>query len=245
MAFRKMLLALVACVAFAAFATSSAQAAEGEGWTIEGVKLAAGKTETVTASKNAGSSLQLTAELLNKKLTLDATEVSCVSCTIDNTTKAGHSAGSLKFTGVTVTEPANCTVHSAGQPDGTVVTNALTDEVIMDPTAGSTAVFDKFFPESGSTFVTLEFTGATCVFAELDVTVEGTATGQAVHGSNDEPSKTGENFVTQSLLFNKAAQETGGGLLYLSGVKTKPAFLDATVNNVLSGANVGKKFGSD
>jgi hypothetical protein len=150
----------------------------------------------------------------------------------------------LEFTGVTVTEPANCTVHSPGKANGTVVTNQLTDTVIMDKTQGSSAVFDKFFTDSGP-FVVLVFTGEKCVFNELEVPVQGSLTGRAVH-SEDVVSRTGELFVTQSLLFNKTEQETGGGSFTVGeGGSAKAAFLDATVDNSLLGVNAGKVWGAD
>jgi hypothetical protein len=244
MRLKKMIAALAACLALGAVAANMAQA-EGTCWTIQGVCLSG--SETVSLEKHTGSTISLTAELLSRKLTLDATGVKCaagVSCTIDNTVSKNHSAGKLEFTGVESTEPANCLVHSPGKANGTVVTNALTDTVIMDKTSGSTAVFDKFFTDSGP-LVELEFSGLKCTFNELIVPMQGSLTGRAVH-AEDAASKTGEQFVTQSLLFNKAEQETGGGSFTLGeGTSAKVAFLDATIDNKLSGANVGRIWGSD
>lgn len=239
MRLRKTIVALCACIAVGA---AAAQAADGEGWTIEGVKLIG--LETATASKNAGSSLEFIGSALEKEIALAATEVACEGCTIDNTTSSGHSASKLKFTGVTVKMPPNCTVHSPGSAGGTVVTKALTDQVIMDPTAGSTAVFDKFFPETGTVIAELEFTGATCIFDGTVWQVNGTLTGQFVH-AGDAADRTGEDLVTQSLLFNDAAQKTGGGFSYLGTSKGLAFVFRGTLNLSLSGSSIGKKFGAD
>ena len=227
---KKIFAALLACLALGAVAANSAQA-EGKCWTIEGVCLKG--AEEVKVERHPGSGvLQLTAELLNKKLTLDANKVECAAgaaCTIDNVTAPNHSAGKLEFTEVTVTEPANCTVHSPEKPNGTVVTTALTDTVKMDATVGSTAVLDTFFPETGTKFAELEFTGALCPFNELVVPVEGEAVGLAVFEKSstekDFPAKTEELRVVQSLTFNEAAQKTGGAVLYLRGTKPSQPIL--------------------
>jgi hypothetical protein len=247
MRLKKTITALIACLALGAVAANMAQA-EGTCWTIQGVCLAdGGVTETVSIEKHIGSSLSLTATFLGIAIRLDATGVGCASgtaCTIDHTVGKNHSAGKLEFTGVTVIEPANCTVHSVGKTAGKIVTNAMTVTVIMDKTSGSTAVFDKFFTDSGAFFEPI-FGGEKCVLNELSIPWQGSLTGRVVH-AEDAPGKTGEQFVTQSLLFNKAEQETGGGSFTLGeGASAKVAFLDATIDNRLSGANVGKIWGSD
>jgi hypothetical protein len=244
MRLKKMIAALGTCLALGAVAANMAQA-EGTCWTIQGVCLSG--SETVSIEKHTGSTISLTAELLGTKTTLVATGVRCAtgtSCTIDNTVTKNHSAGRLEFTGVEAKEPGNCAVRSPGKANGTVVTEALTDTVVMDKTSGSTAVFDRFFTDSGQ-FLNLEFADEKCVFNELVAPVQGSLAGRVVH-TEDAASKTGEQFVTQSLLFNKAEQETGGGFFTLGeGTSAKAAFLDATFDTKLSGANVGKSWGSD
>jgi hypothetical protein len=241
---KKMFAALIACLALGAVAANSAQA-EGTCWTIEGTCLSG--SETVHIEKHAGSSLSLTATVIGQPLTLNATGVHCAigaTCTIDNTVSPNHSEGALEFTGVTVVEPANCTVSSPVNPAGTVTTNPLTDTVIMDR-LGGTAVFDKFFTDNDQPLVVLVFGGPKCEFDELEVPVFGTVTGRAVHASGDIPTKTNEQFVVQSLLFNKAEQETGGGHLYVGEGSANEAFFDGTVDNALSGPETGKIWGSD
>lgn len=247
MRLRKMFLALVACLAVAAMAASAAQAQ----WTVVKAGTTLVGKESVAVS---GGPFTLTAELLGLKLVVTASHVECtpgVECEIDNLIGTDHSAGGLTFTGVTVDKPLHCTVSSPGEPDGTVTTKALTDEVIMDPTVGSTAVFDKFFPETGTKFVELEFEsepGAECTLEGLNVPVEGTLTGEAVHETatvTDIPTETGELYRNQGVTFSESLQKTGGGLLYLSGNKAKPAYLDGTADNELDGARAGEPFGAD
>jgi len=238
MRLKRMIAALAACLALGAVAANMAQA-EGTCWTIKGSCVPVGKSETVKIEKHTGSTLSLTGELLGKKLTLTATAVECAAgatCTVDNTVSPNHGTAVVGFTGVVAAEPANCTVHSPGKANGTVVADMVTDTVIMDP-KGGTAGDQKW-----DTVILVEFTGEKCVFNELEVPIEGSITGRMVH-SEDVASKTGEQFVTQSLLFNKAEQETGGGKLTI-GEAGNVAFLDGTVDLTLSGANLGNVWGS-
>ncbi|HKZ12405.1 MAG TPA: hypothetical protein VJL81_01025 [Solirubrobacterales bacterium] len=163
MRFRKIALALFACLALGAFATSAAQAAEGEGWTIEGVgKLPFGTHQGVSCAKHGTSTLIFTSSLLGSEVELSAEGVDCLEkagsknpATIDNGYKVkegekevekggpGHSEGVLTFTGVKVLKPApgKCSVKNTGGELGEITTAALTDEVIMD------TVIDKGPPE--------------------------------------------------------------------------------------------------
>jgi hypothetical protein len=204
---------------------------------VNGAALGLANKETVKVS---GGPFTLSSSVLGAAITLNATEVECdeaggTTCQIDETNAkkeltTDHSAGRLVFTGVTVTSPAKCTVHSVGAANGTVTTEALTDEIIMDP-SGGTATFDKFFPEEGETFVTLELTGAECTLAGVVAAVKGTVTGRT--------SNTGVAAVTQSITFNAAEQATGGGVLKLG---KEAATLTGVANNKLSGPNAGKTF---
>jgi hypothetical protein len=240
----KMFTALLACLALGAVAANSAQA-EGTCSTIKGVCLKG--SENVTIAKHTGSAFALTGTLVGKRLTLTATEVHCgtgVECEIDNTVTPNHSSEVLELTGVTVTEPAGCTVHSPGRSAGTVATNTLTDTVIMDKTAGSTAVFTKLFVDGSKPFATFVFGGAKCVFNELEDPLFGSITGRMVH-SEDAVSKTGEQFVTQSLHFNEVEQKTGGGKLFFDEGPEVEAFLDGTLDTKLAGTNAGAIWGFD
>jgi hypothetical protein len=254
MRFTKVATLLIACLAMTAAAASVAQA----NWTIEGKTLPelGIEKESVEVKTHNKKPLTLTAEVGATKVEISAKSIECtakVECTIDNGLGANlgkqtdHSSGQLTFTEVSVVKPSSCTVHSPGATAGTVTTQPLTDTVIMDPN-GSTATFDTFFPETGTAFVNLEFGGGTCPFNELSLPVQGQTCGRAVHTSGtteDLASLTKEQFLEQGLQFNEAEQKTAGCLLYLNNNKEKPAYLDATVVNLLSGKNKGKIFGAD
>jgi hypothetical protein len=243
MRFRKIALALFACMALGAFVANAAQAAGWEIGTTEnqtggGTVIASGTHQEVSCAKHSGSSLTFTSTLLGAEVELAATGITCVGAKIDNTTETGHSEGTLKFTGVTVVKPAHCSV-----PGGSLATNALTDHVIMDPTSGSTVVFDKFTPETGTTFVTVSFEGTECVLAGDSAPVKGTACGEAVRtepAGTFVPNVTSTLFKVQTLLFGSAQQTTGGCALTLGSAAAQ---LTGAVDNELIGTNVGKPFG--
>jgi hypothetical protein len=89
----------------------------------------------------------------------------------------------LTLTGVKVLKPSTkCSVKNVGGTSGEITTAALTAEVIMDPTAGSTVMFTRLFPETaGGAFVTVEFSGSECPLSEASASVKGAACGEAVH----------------------------------------------------------------
>jgi hypothetical protein len=261
MRFRKIALSLFACLALGAFAANLAQAAEGDGWTIgttenqttAGTLIPNGVHERVKCqnhtnkAKEAKTPLIFTSTLLGSAVEISATNVDCLEkkgstnlATIDNTTSKGHSEGVLTFTGVKVLKPANCSV--AGEE---LTTAALTDKVKMDKkVAGSTTVFDEFFPENATTgFITIEFQGSLCALAEDTGTVKGTACGESVHtnaaGTGFEPNKTGTLTTTQSLAFGSAQQTTGECALTFNGATAQ---LTGAVDNELES---DKPFGSD
>jgi hypothetical protein len=238
MRFRKIVLALFACMALAAVVANAAQAA---GWEIGTTENQTGGgtvltgSETVNCAKHPETSLVFTSSLRSIPVKLVATQVDCVESKINNS-PAGHSEGKLRFTGVTVAEPANCTVVG-----GELTTAALVDNIIMDPTSGSTTVFDKFAPASGTTFVSVTFAGTKCTIAEETAAVKGTACGEAVHTLTPgtfSAIPTGTLFATQSLLFGSSQQTTGGCALTLG---TAAATLSGAVDNTLAS---GKPFGS-
>jgi hypothetical protein len=219
---RRMMAVLFAVLALTALVgAANASAAK---WFINGSELTSPATETVSAEKAAGETkLELTAAALGFKLT--ATGISCVGCTIDNTVEGGHSAGKLKFTGVTVDEPLGCVVASS------LETGALTDRVKMGVAGHESETFDEFFTDpiegAAQPFITIKITECA---AAGSYKVSGTVTG---HSAN----ATGVEATTQTLRFSEADQANGGGALTMGG---KTAQLMGEVTNKLSGANAGK-----
>jgi hypothetical protein len=226
MRFRKVALALCACLALGVLPASAAQAAEGEGWTIGGLGVIPNGThQGVSCEKHFGafSTLIFTSTLLGSEVELSAEGVDCLEkagstnpATIDNTTTRGHSEGVLTFTGVKVVKPANCSV--AG---GEITTALVTDQVIMDTkVAGSTSVLDRFSAEEG-VWDSVELQGALCPLAENTAALKGTLCGEFTHtnaaGTGFEPTKTGTLTKVQTLLFGEAQQKTAGCALTTGG----------------------------
>jgi hypothetical protein len=216
MKLKKLGLVLVAILALAAVVAGSAQA----NWEIEGKAFTEGQKEKV--SVEATETFTLKSKILGSEFVLTASKLSCkegVECLIDQKGAVDHSSGVLSFSGLTVDKPAGCVVA------GPINTLPLTDELIMDP-SGGTATFDKFFPESGTTFVEIEVTGCA---AAGKYPVTGTVTGLS--------NNTGVGAVSQPLTFSAANQTTGGGALKLG---KEAAELSGKAVNKLAGANVGK-----
>jgi hypothetical protein len=244
MRFKKIALALFACMALGALAANVAQAGQWTVGTTENQTTAGTKItkENVSCEKHSGSSLTFTSTLLGAPIELTAEGVDCVESTIDTTTAGvDHSEGKLTFTGVKVVKPAGCKV-----PGEELTTGALTDEVIMDPTAGSTVTFDKFFtdPVGGvaQPFITISFEGAECALAGNSAPVNGSACGEAKSNNLTTANVTGTLTKVQTLLFGSAQQTTGGCALTFGKAAAQ---LTGAVDNKLSGANAGKPFGAD
>jgi hypothetical protein len=247
MRFKKIALALFACMALGALAANVAQAGQWTVGTTENQTTAGTKItkENVSCKRHGTTPLVFTSTLLGAAVEITASGVDCVNATID-TTEAGvdHSEGELTFTDVTVVKPAHCMV-----PNDELTTGKLTDEVIMDPSGGA-VTFDKFFtdPVGGvaQPFVTIPLTGVECALDGNSAQVFGSACGEAVHtnaaGTGFEPNNTGTLTKVQTLLFGSAQQTTGGCALTFGKAA---ATLSGAVDNELSGTNVGKPFGAD
>jgi hypothetical protein len=235
MRLKKTLLALVACMALAAFGANAAQATPGAQWTVGAEGSGPGTTlssETVNVS---GGPWTLSSSVLGAPIVLHAEEVECSPNATCEIFGEGSSRGSLTYTEVTVTEPATCSANSPGEPVGTVTTEPLKDTIIDDPTNPEGPVFDRFEPAGATPFVEIQLTGAECPFAGVTAPVTGSATGEASH-------PTGYLAVTQELTFGSSQQSTGGGELKLGKA---PATLSGTAVNTLSGGNAGQAFGVD
>jgi hypothetical protein len=243
MRLKKMLVALVACMALTAVAANAAQAALH--WTVNGgTTLAGPETVTVGTDGPGAGAWLLSGTTLGTTVELTAENVECGTvggCTIQG---AGASTGTLKYTGVTVMKPAGCSAGNPGKTAGSITTAALKDQVKMDKkVAGSTVVFDEFLPSSGTTFVEIEFSGATCTLAEISLPVKGQAEGETGHTVSGvfTPNTTGQEFSPQLLRFGSAQQTTGEGALTLG---TGAVTLTGIASNTLSGTHAGQTFGA-
>jgi hypothetical protein len=249
MRFKKMLVALVACMALTAVTANGAQAALR--WDIDGTPLAG--SETVTVGTHEGKHLGawiLSGSAIGTTIDLMAEDIECGAvggCKIEG---AGASAATLKFTNVKVAKPTSCTAQSPGGVAGILTTNALKDQIKMDTkTAGSTVVLDEFSPvAAGGALLEIEFSGADCTLAGNKLAVKGTAEGEALHTVGEGGvnrlviNNTGEEFVQQLLRFGSSQQKTGGGTLTLGGGN---ATLAGTAAIVLNGKpHAGQEFGA-
>lgn len=171
MRFKKLVPALVACLALSAVAATGAQAALQ--WTVnEPAEVLS--SETIDAYANPGD---IPWEFSSKVglATVDLVDegVSCVGeCSISG---AGKSKVKLKFSKVTVSVP-HCAV--AG---GTFTTKALKGQVFMD-SLFPTSTFDLVEPAEGTTFVEvqLENEGGTCALG-TSLTFTGSLVGEATN----------------------------------------------------------------
>jgi hypothetical protein len=213
MRFRKIALALVACLALTAVAANAAQAAT---WKVAGAGFTGNKA--ITVSSPAG--FTLTSKVLGAEVVLKATGLECSgTCNIVGGTS--EATGALKYTGVTFTTPSTCAVTG-----GSITTTALKANVIMDPSGGE-ATFVSFAPASGTTFAEIPISGASCPLAGNTVKVKGIATGRS--------NNTGVEVAEQPLVFSAAEQTTGGGSLTLG---TETATLAGTAINKLTAGGV-------
>jgi hypothetical protein len=232
MKLKKLGMALVVICAFGAAMASSALAAavtKDVPWTIE--KTALVGSETVTSS---GSGI-LISEVGTTKLELNSTGLECVGCSIENVGGVGTGSaigkGKLKFTGVTVTKPATCAVEG-----GAVETLPL--KIKADYMIGETANYVLFEPEATTepkfaTFKLIKGSGSCPIAGTYSVT------GSDYVKTNNA---TGVLEVSQGVTASGTINSEAGGELKLG---EKKAELNGTAAFVLSGANKGKKFGTN
>ncbi len=187
----------------------------GGAWYASGTKLVEGSTKSLTTA--AVGTQKLETMVAGTKLDITATGVECSGCVIKNVGAAAKVEGALKFTGLTVSEPAGCSIAS------TITTKALTAVVGMN-IAGTLATF-KFTPKEGTTFATVELTGEKCAIAGL-YKVTGTFFAQAKNA-------TGVFATSQEISLSKAIQESAGTATSLK-FGEKAAILTGTVSTGLS-----------
>jgi hypothetical protein len=235
MKLKKLGMALVVICAFGAAMASSALAAavtEDVPWTIEKTGLVG--SETVTSS---GSGI-LISEVGKTSLELNSTGIECVGCKIENTggvaTGSAIGTGKLVFTGVTVTKPATCAVESLpGHVVGQIETVDL--KIKADYMIG-TSDYVLFEPEEGS-----KFTEFKLIKGSGSCSIAGTysITGSDYVKTNNA---TGVLAVSQEVTSSGTINSEAGGELKLG---EKKAELNGTATFALSGANKGKKFGTN
>lgn len=221
----KLPLAALLAMAFLPVAVGTAEAETH--WTINGTTLTG--SESVAISNGPWTQ---TGTALGTTIEMTASSIQCSGiCKIFG---SGRSSGSLLFTNFKVVKPAHCTAGNPGSMPGTVASEPLEDQIIMDPSSQTGPVFDKFLPASGTAFMAIEYSGSLCVLDGLVLTVTGTAAGESSR-------TTGVEAVSQSFTFGSSQQTTGGGALAFSGGGS--FILSGTLTMALSGTHSGQPFG--
>jgi len=160
---------LLALFAFSAVAATAAQAEEAPYWSIEGTRLAAGKTFEITAKQYKANNQVLESNGL--VVTCPAVEVLKGSVLLgSNAGEPGKSNEILKYSGCTQEgNGTGCTVTN-----GEVVTNALTNELAYAKNKKSLVV--EFTPGVKHVLAVIKLTGGT----SCTKGTEDQVTGQAV-----------------------------------------------------------------
>ncbi|MGH2938112.1 MAG: hypothetical protein ACRDPE_08330 [Solirubrobacterales bacterium] len=230
MSLKKAGLALVVVLALGVASVNSAtaeKAIEAEGsWYKNGTVLASGEANalalTCTVGEHEGASrFVLESTVIGLPLKLTATGVSCPGGKIFNESGRAKATGKIKFTGVTVDEPAGCSV--AG---GSIESAALNSEVWMEENSAE-KVFQRFVPASGTTLATIEFEG--CALEGI-FPLKGTLFGESVNS-------TGVEGTSQGFTFSNAINTTAGGSLTLG---KSAATLTGRINVALTGGGAWK-----
>ncbi len=231
MSLKKSGLALLAVFALSAIVANSAAAAATTGvtsWYKEGVKVTEGFANglPVTCAQNGELTITTTVGKSNTPLKLKATGTECPEGDIDNLTVEGKemalATAKLKFTGVTVVEPATCSLSG-----GKIETATVFGELFMDGLSSDL----KLSPLTGETFTELEIEG--CVIAGTYL-LKGSVFGR-------EEKLTGESEVVQKVSFSQTINEGAGGALTVGG---HAAAINGNLGISLSAPNAGKKFES-
>ena len=212
-------LAVMAALVISAFASASASAAT---WTVEGAKLGEGTANGVPAhaSLKSGASAMMRVTLLGKKFAITAATFSSLGGTIFQEGTRAKASGVLEFSGLTVHEPAGCTVEAP------IKTKALTGELVDH--SGSSLAYAKFVPEEGEVFTTLKISG--CAIAG-SYNLKG-----VVYGQGEE---WGKELKFQPLKFSPTINSTLGGS-FTAGSNSAELFMES--ENTLAS---GKSFSVD
>ena len=214
--------ALGAVLASSAFAAATTTDVKWYTGAAPGTELSGSAT---AASEQVGASSFKTT-VAGEAIELSSTNIECVECKIENSGGTAVGSGKLKFTGVTVSKPAGCSVAS------TITTKALkvkadymissVDYILFEPEAGA---------ETG--FATVELTGASCPI-KTAIIPKGTVFVEAANA-------TGTQAVEQEVASSEAINSTAGGSLH---VGTETASLTGHAKFKLTGANAGVAFGT-
>lgn len=209
--------ASLACLAISASAVSSAQAFK---WTIEKATLGSGKSEIVSIALEATTTAVLEGKVLGKKIKITATGLASTGAQISQLNNEASDSGALELTGVTVDEPAGCTIKNKK-----IGTFSLVSEV----REVDKVIFDHYAPASGTTLANVEIEG--CGQAGT-YPLKG-----AIYSTVGSP---GFETISQQQMFSPSTQKAATGTLTLG---SEPAELTMNMEIDLTGPNLTKKWG--
>jgi len=228
MRLKKLGAALVVVAALGAVLASSAFAAA----VTTDVKWYTGASPGTELTKKAPVTSVITEEgtftttVSGQAVELHSTGIECIECNIAN--EEGHAMGhgKLKFTGVTVAKPPNCTTTASITTKELVITPdymiGTVDYVLFEPAAG---------PETG--FASFELSGVGCPLSTT-IIPKGTVFVKAAN-------TTGTQAVEQEVSSSAAINAEAGGTLH---VGTEAAALKGAAKFHLTGEFEGVAFGT-
>lgn len=223
-------------------------------WSIRGTRLVAGKTHNIAGHVYKSNSFSFTIPEQGAKIT-------CTAMTLEKGVLLGSNEGApgrdgeiMKFSGCSLVEgngEPSCALESS-----TLTTTALRS-ILVENVAGGVGggqILEELFPETGSTLVTLKFSGSGCTITETVVTGKvasefradsadeekiepGQATSEATSWLNKFPEASikevwlitnavGKVAKTQLLAFGDAATLAGTSLVLLANTKFEPEQTD-------------------
>jgi hypothetical protein len=171
---------------------------------------------------------------------LESTGIECVGCKIENSGGVAVGSGHLKFKGVTVKEPAGCSVASEIETTALSVTaDWMPSEIVIE--GGKEVTKAK---ETGPSYIKFTPTaGETTEFAQVVISGCALATTLVPKGSVfvESANATGTQAVEQEVHSSAAINTAAGGSLK---VGTKTASLTGSAKFKMKGAKVGIAFGT-
>ena len=220
----KLCLALLAILALGAVAanTAMATATESNGfWYVEGgAKLPAEEKGPIVCAQEGEAALTTTVG--GKPLKFKATGGTCPESVIFNEGSKAKGTQKIKLTGVTVVEPAGCTVSG-----GEIETALLSSQIYME----GTKVLVRYAPASGTIFAEPKITGCSIKGA---YPIKGVVFGEWGNVTGVEAAK---NTITFSGAINAAA----GGSLTVAGQPAAVTVITTYTTTHHSGAETEDK----
>jgi hypothetical protein len=216
------LVALGAVLASSAFAAAVTE--DVKWYTGGGSGTLLGSSETVS-STIASSPATFTTHVAGTLYEIRATGINCLNCKMENSGGAAVGSGELEFTGVSVVQPAGCSIAS------TITTKPLS--ITADWMIGSTN-YIEFEPTAGAStqFATVEVTG--CALA-TNLVPKGVVYMQSANA-------TATPAVEQEVHSSESINATASGLAKPLHVGTELAVLTGSAKFKMSGTHAGQDF---